>query len=228
MLWASGPSLGKALTSGCKADSPGVVSALRCHLIPRKSLQGFRCPSIAFPEPSKAFSHHAHTCHVLPGPSPSLAPLCQAGAGVFFVPVIPCCDLFPHQCSPIRWGFLEPESQPAHLCTFINVTLAIRGADVRPVSAQGRCWIGLECSETPMALSLLVEFVSQHSQAQARGACSGYSVPQCRWEAGAHPAYPSSPFDPVVVCLSPPLSSEPSGAMGRCHTTREECHPALP
>lgn len=101
--------------------------------------------SISPPEPGKAFCL-MHTCHILPYPSPRHAPPHQSGAGVLSVLVTPCCDLFPHQCTPTRWAS-RGRGQLAHLCTSICVVLQpFVGQTFAPSVLRAEHWIGLRCS----------------------------------------------------------------------------------
>lgn len=130
-LGAAGPSLGEALDTR-QTPQGSQRPPLPPH--PHKEPPGTRLSQYCVSQAQQG---------LLP---PLYLPPCHAGL------VTPCCDLF-HICTPARWGFLGPESQLAHVHTFILVMLAIHGANVHPVCSWAGTGLTWDAVETPVALS---------------------------------------------------------------------------
>lgn len=124
---------------GHKADSPGQPASSAATSPSQRAPRDSAVPVLRLPSPAR--------------PPPTLVPTSMSRwAGVPSVLVTPCCDLF-HICTPARWGFLGPESQLAHVHTFILVMLAIHGANVHPVCSWAGTGLTWDAVETPVALS---------------------------------------------------------------------------
>ena len=127
------PALRAALASGLQADSPGAARTLCCHLPEGRASR----PQPSQYRPSRGkqglLPPHTHPPR-LPGPSPGLAPPCQAG----LCPLLGtrCCDFGSHiSALPLDGASQGQNPHWPPLCTLIRVTPVVRGQTLTGLSS---------------------------------------------------------------------------------------------
>ena len=188
------PALRAALASGLQADSPGAARTLCCHLPEGRASR----PQPSQYRPSRGkqglLPPHTHPPR-LPGPSPGLAPPCQAG----LCPLLGtrCCDFGSHISALPLDGASQGQNPHWPPCAHSSVSHQSFVGRRSPVSPQGQSWV-----RDPRGPSSPCGSCVPAQQGLGTGAVppNGFRV-----QVGGRrpPCPPSSPFDPGLACLSP-------------------------